>query len=96
MVRTINELNQCVRNGADADIAALLDPLVKSGLMIRDQKSYLSLAIPLGVYQPRGAALRKFFEVLDKMGLNGSDGDLTVSIPDDSFSAMSQLNSLSG
>ena len=53
-------------NGRDAPkgVAALLRRLVAQGLMIRDGNRYLSLAIPLGAYRPRPAALRRFHQYL--------------------------------
>ena len=66
--RTLAELN---RLGAQMDVEPLLEPLMKQGLMVQDGKSYLSLAVPLGVYQPKGAALRKFCDALLEMNARG-------------------------
>jgi ribosomal peptide maturation radical SAM protein 1 len=56
------------RLSPEVDVQALLEPIVNRGLMIQDQNSYLSLAIPLGLYQPKGAALQRFCELLQKLG----------------------------
>jgi ribosomal peptide maturation radical SAM protein 1 len=67
-------LTELCRGGSKARLAspdsiqAILDPLIARGLMVHDQKSYLSLAIPLGIYQPKGPALQKFCNVLEKLG----------------------------
>ena len=54
--------------------------------MIHDQKSYLSLAIPLGVYQPKGTALKNFCAALEKMGQVG-ESEFTLTIPEPAFCA---------
>ncbi|MCI0442203.1 hypothetical protein L0152_03170 [bacterium] len=97
--RTINELKQLIEKAPDGeneeDIQALLEPLVKRGLMIRDQKSYLSLAIPLGVYQLKGAALRSFCLALEEMGWAGERG-FTLPIPEAAFCASKKSEPLIG
>jgi ribosomal peptide maturation radical SAM protein 1 len=45
----------------------LVGPLVDSGLVLRDGKQILSLAIPLGRYEPASGVMARFFE----MALNG-------------------------
>jgi hypothetical protein len=54
--------------------------------MIQDQKSYLSLAIPLGIYQPTGLALQNFCLALERMGQAG-EKEITLRIPEAAFSA---------
>jgi ribosomal peptide maturation radical SAM protein 1 len=68
IAHTSAELKRSVDIGALQDIDLLLEPMVKRGLMVRDGKFYLSLAIPLGIYQPKGAALQKFCEMLEQLG----------------------------
>ncbi|MCI0413063.1 RiPP maturation radical SAM C-methyltransferase [bacterium] len=68
VAQTASELK---RSSEEFDVQALLEPIVNRGLMIQDGKSYLSLAIPLGVYQPKGAALQKFCEVLQELSSLG-------------------------
>ena len=70
---------------------SLLDPIVNRGLMVQDQKSYLSLAIPLGVYQPKGAALQKFCETLQKLGRTN---EMQFTIPESAYCPAAQPASL--
>ncbi|HSE41379.1 MAG TPA: RiPP maturation radical SAM C-methyltransferase, partial [Acidobacteriota bacterium] len=77
--QTLNDLRRCIDLD---DIQALLDPIINRRLMIQEQKSYLSLAIPIGVYQPKGAALEKFCETLQRFQ---PTNDLQFSIPQDAF-----------
>lgn len=95
--RTANELKRMIEKEPDCnsetDVQPLLEPLVKSGLMVQDQKSYLSLAIPLGVYQPKGAALESFCLALEKMGRAG-DGEFTFTIPKTAFCTVKEPASL--
>jgi ribosomal peptide maturation radical SAM protein 1 len=79
MPQTLNDLKRFTEV---EDIQALLDPIIKRRLMIQDLKSYLSLAIPLGVYQPKGAALQKFCEMLQQLQ---QTNDLQFTIPPDAF-----------
>jgi len=58
------------------DIEVLLQPIVERGLMIREGRSYLSLAIPLGDYSPRKPVLERFHEVVKALG--EPSGDETV------------------
>jgi ribosomal peptide maturation radical SAM protein 1 len=51
-------------------IEDLVGPLVDSGLVLRDNGQILSLAIPLGRYEPTSRVMAKFFEV----ALDGLDG----------------------
>ncbi len=88
VARTTNQLKQLIEKEPDCvsreDIEGLLEPMVNRGLMVRDQKSYLSLAIPLGVYQPKGAALKSFCLALEKMGQAG-EGEFRLTIPETAF-----------
>lgn len=88
VTQTASELKRSIELGPDgeSEIEALLEPLVNRGLMVQDQKSYLSLAIPLGVYQPKGAALKNFCVALESMGQAG-EADITLTIPEAAFYA---------
>ncbi len=77
--QTLNDLKGLIEL---EDVQALLDPIISRRLMIQDHKSYLSLAIPLGVYQPKGAALQKFCEMLQQLQ---QPNDLQFTIPQDAF-----------
>ena len=78
--QTLSELKK--DSGSESDIQSVLEPIVNRGLMLHDQKSYLSLAIPLGVYQPKGDALQKFCEILEKLG---KTEDMQFTIPQTAF-----------
>jgi ribosomal peptide maturation radical SAM protein 1 len=78
--QTLSELKK--DSGSESDIQSLLEPIVNRGLMLHDHKSYLSLAIPLGVYQPKGDALQKFCEILEKFG---KTEDMQFTIPQTAF-----------
>jgi hypothetical protein len=69
------------------DVQSVLDLIIDRKLMIQDHKSYLSLAIPLGVYQPKGAALQKFFEMLQQLQ---QTPELQFTIPQDAFCAVKE------
>jgi ribosomal peptide maturation radical SAM protein 1 len=62
------------------DVGELMQPLLERHLVLRDGESYLSLAIPLGVYSPPQKVMLRFAEVLDQLG-NGIDGAVRVPLP---------------
>jgi ribosomal peptide maturation radical SAM protein 1 len=45
-----------------------LEPLVQSGLLLKDGTRYLALAIPLGEYAPPRQAVRRFYAALARIG----------------------------
>ncbi|HEY0737385.1 MAG TPA: RiPP maturation radical SAM C-methyltransferase [Herpetosiphonaceae bacterium] len=76
--RNLNQLRQIVQEHTGAPIATaeveeLLRPLLEQGLMLREDQSYLSLAIPLGDYSPRRSVLERFQEVLQTLGRSSGD-----------------------
>ena len=60
---SIQTLHQLQIQSAD-----LLRPLVDTGLMLQDGDSYLSLAVPLGVYAPTRAQLKRFHAIVKALG----------------------------
>ncbi len=91
VAQTSSELKRSLDSGAESDVESLLDPIVNRGLIVHDQKSYLSLAIPLGVYQPKGVALQKFFETLEKLG---QANEMQFTIPESAYCSAAQPASL--
>jgi ribosomal peptide maturation radical SAM protein 1 len=59
-----------------AAVEEILQPLLGRGLMIREGRSYLALAVPLGRYSPRRAVLEQLQETIQKLGT--SSGRETV------------------
>jgi hypothetical protein len=82
--QTLNDLERLIEAKS---IEVLLDPIIQRKLMIQNQKSYLSLAIPLGVYQPKGSALEKFCAMLQQLQ---QTSDLQFSLPPDAFFAVKE------
>lgn len=82
--QTLNDLERLIQTKS---IEALLDPIIHRKLMIQNQKSYLSLAIPLGVYQPKGSVLEKFCAMLQQLQ---QTSDLQFSLPPDAFFAVKE------
>ncbi len=81
--QTLSELKRSIENNcSDSDIQVLLEPVINRGLLVQDQKSYLSLAVPLGEYQPKGAALQKFCTLLERLG---QTEDMQFTIPQTAF-----------
>lgn len=67
-IHTTNQLQRLIKEHFNEEVSAqkieeLLELLVNSGLMIREDQSYLSLAIPLGDYSPSNKVLEKFLRV---------------------------------
>ena len=61
-------------------IADQLRPLVDTGLMLQDGDSYLSLAVPLGVYAPTRAQLKPFQAIVKSIG-RMEDGQVIIPVP---------------
>jgi hypothetical protein len=61
---------------AAADVEESLQPLLERGVMIREGRSYLALAVPLGRYSPRRAVPEQLQETMKKLGT--SSGGETV------------------
>ena len=81
--QTLSELKRSIENNcSDSDIQVLLEPVINRGLLVQDQKSYLSLAVPLGEYQPKGAALQKFCTLLERLE---QTEDMQFTIPQTAF-----------
>jgi ribosomal peptide maturation radical SAM protein 1 len=53
---------------SELDIEKILDNFVNDGLMVKDDNSYLSLAIPLGNYSPGAKILKKFQSIIEELG----------------------------
>ena len=60
----------------------LLAPLLKNGLMMGENDSFLSLAIPLGEYSPTKEVLEKFYGILKEIGHEGGKQDIAISLND--------------
>ena len=54
--------------------AERLDSLANRGLMLRDGGKFLSLAVPLGDYQPAGAAAARLRSMMASAGTPTKDG----------------------
>jgi len=87
--QTLSELKHAIDE--NADVQTLLEPILKRGLMVQDQKSYLSLAVPLGVYQPKGAALQKFCDILQTLD---QSENMQFTIPQEAFCPVKEPASL--
>lgn len=77
-VRTIDELARIAGDAAGCPASAdvvdhALAPLLESGLMVRDGRSFLSLAVPLGEYSPSDVVLDRFYSVVESMGTSGDE-----------------------
>jgi hypothetical protein len=48
------------------EIEEILQPLVERGLMIKEEVSYLSLAVPVGEYSPEKAAIKQLVSLITK------------------------------
>ena len=53
---------------AEAEIEALLEPLMKDGLMIREGNAFLALTIPIGEYSPSSSVMERFLTMVETMG----------------------------
>jgi len=53
---------------AEAEIEALLEPLMKDGLMIREGNAFLALTIPIGEYSPSSRVMERFLTMVETMG----------------------------
>jgi ribosomal peptide maturation radical SAM protein 1 len=47
------------------DVEDILWPMVSLGLLLKENGSYLNLAIPLQGYSPRASALKRFYELIE-------------------------------
>ena len=56
-----------------AAIVAQTEFLVERGLMLRENNTFLSLAIPLGDYSPKGPVLERFLEVANACGTSSGE-----------------------
>ena len=69
-VRRLAELERLVQQSArgrpTAPVQTQLDALVSRQLMIREGRSYLSLALPVSAYRPPGPALRRLTEYIQR------------------------------
>jgi len=75
----VQQLAQAVeRPGGGAvppeEIERRLEPLVASGLLVRDGSRYLALAVPLGEYGPPPRVLERFYEIARRLGRHTSRG----------------------
>ena len=76
--QNVGHLQQLHKEQTGAEIEALLQPLLDSGLMIREDNSYLSLAVPLGEYAPGKAALERFNELIKPLGYDLVNADVAA------------------
>lgn len=71
-IQTIASLTKLTRDWLDddvpADVERILEPLLQNGLMVRENNSYLSLAVPIGVYQPNASVAQKLLGVVQQYG----------------------------
>lgn len=70
---TVNQLKQAAEgysgNAFDVhEIEARLEPILKLQLMLKENNSYLSLAIPLGNYSPNKAVIDRFYVMASQLG----------------------------
>jgi ribosomal peptide maturation radical SAM protein 1 len=77
-IHTTHQLQQLIKEYSTKEAPAqeieeLLQPLINSGLMIREDQSYLSLAIPLGDYSPSQKVLEKFLAANHDQPNNGDN-----------------------
>ena len=81
--QNLGQLQQLIKQqfGESADapkIEELLQPLLERGLMIREDNSYLSLAVPLGEYAPSKSGLERFNELIKPLGFDLVNADSDV------------------
>jgi ribosomal peptide maturation radical SAM protein 1 len=86
--QTLSDLKQSTEI---EDIQSILNPMLDRKLMIHDHKSYLSLAIPLGLYQPQGSVLEKFCAMLQQFQ---QTTDRQFIIPQDAFCTVKEPASI--
>jgi ribosomal peptide maturation radical SAM protein 1 len=70
-IRTVNYLQKLAtenlgRAVSVEEIEEILQPLVERGLMIKEEVSYLSLAVPVGEYSPEKAAIKQLVSLITK------------------------------
>ena len=56
-----------------AEIASQMEFLVERGLMLRENNTFLSLAIPLGDYSPKGPVLERFLDLANTLGASSGE-----------------------
>lgn len=83
-VRTVNQITQFAqahlkRNLLIDELNAILDPMVSSGLLMKNGDSYIALALPLGEYSPKKPVLEKLSETFRKIG-NTADGSIIIDL----------------
>ena len=76
--QNVGQLQQLLNEQDKAKIEELLQPLLDGGLMIREDNSYLSLAVPLGDYVPGKAALEQFNELIKPLGYDLVNADVAA------------------
>ena len=76
--QNLGQLQPLIKEPAGANIEELLQPLIARGLMIREDNSYLSLAVPLGEYAPSKAALERFNKLIKPLGFDLVNADSAV------------------
>ena len=76
--QNLGQLQPLIKEPAGANIEELLQPLIARGLMIREDNSYLSLAVPLGEYSPNKSALERFNELIKPLGFDLVNADSAV------------------
>jgi ribosomal peptide maturation radical SAM protein 1 len=76
--QTINQLQRLALENfnevvSEEQIEELLQPFLYHGLMIQDANFYLSLAIPLGNYSPNATVLKRFEDLINRIGKTSGD-----------------------
>jgi len=77
-VRTFKQIMQFAerylkRNLSVEELQAVLNPMISSGLLMKEEDSYIALALPLGDYSPKKPVVEKLSETIRKMGNASGD-----------------------
>ena len=64
------------------EVEELLQPALNVGLMLRENHSYLNLAVPLGVYSPPNSVMEKFYNVVRELGQSSAEG-IEILLPEE-------------
>jgi ribosomal peptide maturation radical SAM protein 1 len=76
-IQTIAQLKKVAENTGRSltveRLESVLQPFLDLGLMVRENSSYLSLAIPLGVYRPKARVLQRFAALITRLGIRQKD-----------------------
>ena len=70
---------------SDLELNSLIDPLLQRRLLLRDHHSFLSLAVPLGIYTPGPAILQKFYAAVRRLGTVSGER-IEINLPEMAYS----------